>query len=203
MAKAAYTSICGEQGSFQVLGTTTPGLDVSPQAVLRCLCAPHSCQLEKNSHPRLPLWLDPCTPNVPGAAPLILACKTASASAKNAASALQPLPTARMFLKVWIVLPHSCCHVDVLYPGHVGLGAGGAWFGRLLIRRDFPTGLRWDKQWLCRSPRSGVGMPCACPSQWKVSQPWLERFWEGLTSLFLPYGGQRGWEEHLHQGINY
>lgn len=192
MAKADYVSICGEQGSFQVLGTTTPGLGMSPQAVLRCLCASHNSQLEQNSHPGLPLWLDPWTPNFPGAAPLILARNTASASTKNAASALQPLPTPGMFLKAWTVFPHSCCHVDVLYPGHVGLGARGAWFGHILIRRDFPTGLRWDKPWLCRSLGSDVGMPCACPYPWKVSQPWLERFWGGLTSLFPPYGGPQG-----------
>lgn len=105
-----------------------------------------------------------CIPNFPGAALLIPDLSTASASPKNAASALQPLPTAGLFLKGWIVFPHCCCHMDVPYPGHVGLGARGAWFGRLLIRRDFPTGLRWDKRRLCRSPRSGVGMPCACPS---------------------------------------
>lgn len=87
MAKAAYISICGEQGSFQVLGTTPPGLDVSPQAVLKCLCAPHSSQLEQNSHPGLSLWFDPCIPNFPGAVALILALSTASASAENAASA--------------------------------------------------------------------------------------------------------------------
>lgn len=45
-AKAAYVSICGGQGSFQVLGTITPGLGTSPQAVLRRLCVPHSSQLE-------------------------------------------------------------------------------------------------------------------------------------------------------------
>lgn len=124
MAKAAYVSICGEQGSFQVLGTPTPGLGLSPQAVLRFLCTPHSSQLEQNCHPGLPLWFDPCTPSFPGAAPPIPALSTTSASAKNAASALQPLPTPEMFfLKAWIVFPHSCCHVDVLYPGHVGLGS--------------------------------------------------------------------------------
>lgn len=40
-----------------------------------------------------------------------------------------PLPTGGMFLKAWIVFPHSCCHMDVLYPEHVGLGARGAGLG--------------------------------------------------------------------------
>lgn len=82
----------------------------------------------------------------------------------SARSVLQPLPTPGTFLKAWIVLPHSCRHVDVAYPGHTGSRAREVIVLEPLIRHNFPTVPWWDKRWFCSSLRLDVREPCACPS---------------------------------------
>lgn len=144
------------QGSLQVREIPAKGLGLSPRVVVKCPCAARYRSFLFGLTHLKSVFQELLRQSLPLAQPL--------PPLGNAGSVLQPLPTPGTFLKAWIVLPHSCHHVDVAYPGHTGSRAWEVIVLEPLIRHDFPTVPWWGKRWFCSSLRLDVGEPCACPS---------------------------------------
>lgn len=104
------------QGSLQVLEVPAKGLGLSPRAAVKCPCAARSWSFPFGSIRFKSVFQELLCRSLPLAQPL--------PPLSSARSVLQPLPTPGTFLKAWIVLPHSCCHVDVAYPRHTAVFFG-------------------------------------------------------------------------------